>query len=193
MKSGRVSDVSEAHKEALVINNHKLIYWYIYDFIRFSDKLRDSEKHFNFDPSDWYGLVSYSLIKAVDTYDFSKGNLSTYFHRIATNDFYNERDKSGRDVHLDSNLYKEDDFYNIGELDDGYTETECDSILDELGLYDSNLCETNIYIVERLSEGKRQLDIANELGVSRQAIHKRVLKIREELSSWRGKLGGVVS
>ena len=55
-------------------------------------------RKYRLDYSEWHGIVSESLIKAVLAYDESRGKLSTLFYTIARNDVYNERTRNKVDL-----------------------------------------------------------------------------------------------
>ena len=158
-------------RDEFITKNHNLIYKFINDY-----KLEQEE---------YYGTLAIGLIKAVDTYDKTKGTqFSTYAYICMKREFYQEIRKKKRDslmyctsteTPLEENLTLMD---TIAEEMD--PETEGLKII-------SSLTKREKLVLECYLEGKNQMETANVLGTSHQYISETFRKIK---SKYKRTIGG---
>lgn len=147
-------------QKKLVEDNHSLIYSFI--------------NNYNLEPSEWYGIIAESLMKAARDYDESKGKLSSLFYSIARHDVASERRKMkrARDVSV-LGITDTIEMQNEPGNKDFYIEVFMD------GLDDSQK-----EIVKYLYEGRTQAEIAELIGVNQSTVSRRIDSIREKVEMY---------
>lgn len=123
-----------------------------------------------------------ALVKAADTYNEELGKFSTYAYRIIVNDIINEfvkRSKYKNDLSLNHVIGESDgdeltlSDITVGERDVNYTDR--DILL-------SGTTERERAILDLLLKGNNQMAVARKLNVSRQAVNKVIVRLRNK---WR--------
>lgn len=144
--------------------------------------------------SDYYSIVTDSLVKAILDYDESKSKLSTLFDRIAKNDVAYEQRKVRKEVlgisgDYANNIISLSDADKIGYRYEFEEYTEVDKRKQgedfDVSAYLSYLEDFEIKICKMLYEGRVQREIAEAFGVSQQSISKRIRIIRRKIKEER--------
>lgn len=147
------------NEQEKVTENHNLIYSFLHDR--------------GLEIDEYYGLIAESLCKAVKSWDESKGNLSSYFYRIARNDLYrywrrgNAQKRMGEEVKLEEEYLDLEYEYDLEE--DVITK----EIVGEI------LKSENGELFQMRLEGYSQQEIADTLGISRGTVSRRLSWIGE--------------
>lgn len=128
-------------------------------------------KKYRLEFSEWHGIVSESLMKAVLAYDESRGKLSSLFYAIARNDVYNERRKKVDLVGITDTI----EIQNEPKTEDFHLEIFMDGL-------DGSEREIVMY----LYDGYNYSDIAKLIGVSKSTISRRIANIREKVGEHYG-------
>ena len=131
----------------------------------------------------------FGLYNAIITYDKDKGaSEMSYYYKCIYNEIlkiqnYHMKDRrntKGRNVSLDA--YKDANGDSSLDSQEWFTSpSQSDDLALESGLREviHNLDDINKFIVSKLEQGYSCEEIAQEMGVSRQAIHQRVQNIRK--------------
>lgn len=164
--------------ESLYLANEKLVYQALkkyYPKIYFDEDLQQ--------------IARIGLWKACQTYDQDLSMFSTYamcciYNELNTHFRYNanpkRKDPNGVPISLSNPVGKEGKEMSVEEIITGTTDI---GYVDFDGFWKS-LTEEERRIVVKKMNGKQQLQIGKELGVSQSTIHNKLIKIREKFDEY---------
>lgn len=127
---------------------------------------------------DNIGILSMELVKAIDSFDVSKGiKFETYFNTVCRNKLLNEQAKNKKEYHVIKNADFDDLLKNhVEEANMGDIELKID-------LANSKLTnEEKLIINSVLFENTRKVDLAKELGISKGRISQKTKEIYTKLA-----------
>lgn len=157
--------MTESEREKKIMDNHNLIYKFI------NDKHLDTE--------EYYGILAIGLIKAVDTFDESKGAaFSTYAYTCMRNEYIEELKRKKRDslsYAISTNSNMGDEGTELQELITGEENVDISySFLTEKISKQPNLTKKERQIANYLIAGLSKMEIAEKMGVSKQYIYSTI-------------------
>lgn len=135
---------------------------------------------------DLYQVGLIGLWKAIERYDPQKGAFSSYAYSCIRCELADEFRRRGKQrlktISLDTQVTSKDSEVRLGDIIPGdkdvpYVDTE---------LFLTNLSPLERTTFEALTNGNSPVEIARDLGVSRQAVHKTCRRIRRK---WRDAYG----
>ena len=169
-------------QQEMVSKNHNLIY-----------SLANKR---NIDLDDFYGVLAIGLCRAAMFYDESKGAFSTFAFACMMNEYKSELATMNKQsaIPYDKLLYLDNFAKRVSDssnerlnfadiIPDRKTQIE-NGVINKITFKKTfdKLKPSHKRVVEMLIDGKRQTDIAEELGISRQAVCERVRKIRRQFA-----------
>lgn len=174
-------------QQDLVTKNHNLIYGFAHDN--------------NLLLEDWYGILAIALCESAASYDSEKGAFSTYAYRNMKYAVLKEERKRRRFrnipknkiVHYDAleDMEIQLDKSNISYFADSKSVLEFDEAVDKI-IYDKMMNELNDELNDKqknilhmmVDNGMKQVEIAKEMGCSRQYVSIVLCKMREQLKPY---------
>lgn len=141
---------------SLIEENHKLIYWYKHKYLKEEDM------------DEWYDILANALCYCAMKHEPSKGSFSNYYKLCAScavaNEFRNRKAK--KRIQFETEYL--DNYHNLEYNDEILANLELEEWLN------SSYAE----IIKMKLSGKTQLEIAQQLGISRSQVSNILKRIR---------------
>lgn len=164
----------QTNRDDLIQENMNLVYYVLHKSFPTFAKDEDMVQE---------GMIG--LIKAANTYQDGKGKFSTYAYRCIFNTMasYLQQQKCDVDIiSLDSEVKGKDDSASlIHELIEDVESSSCFNLV-EYDIFYNTLTPRQKQVFDRVKEGKKRQEIADEFGITNQAVTDAVKKIRKK---WR--------